>query len=426
MDDAEHPNSYYAASANPFSSQPKIEGDVAADVAIVGGGYTGLSAALHLAERGYKVALVEARRIGWGASGRNGGQINTGLRKGPMALVGLLGRARARLLFDLSEEARRLIRERVARHDIRCDLKSGSLVVAHRPSEAAWMRPEIDAYAREFGYDKLEFVSKDALGHHLGSVIYHGGIHDLGASHLHPLNYALGLAKAAMAAGAALYEQSPAQSIETTGSAVRVRTAKGAVRAKYALIACNGYLGDLYPRIATRIMPIANFVIATEPLGDDEARRLIPSDVCVCDTRFVVNYFRLSADRRMLWGGGEKYTPWPPRDIGAFVRPHMLQAFPGLAPRRIEFGWSGVLAITMNRLPQLGRDGAVFFAHGYSGQGVATACMAGKLVAEAIAGTAERFDVFASVSHRPFPGGTLLRHPLVVLAMLYYALRDRF
>jgi len=207
---------------------------------------------------------------------------------------------------------------------------------------------------------------------------------------------------------------------------VRLRTSRATIDADYALIACNGYLGSLYPNIAPRIMPIANFIIATEPLSESEAKSLIPGDVCVCDTRFVVNYYRLSVDRRMLWGGGEKYTPTPPNDIAEFVRPHMLQAFPSLSDKRVEFGWSGMLAITMNRLPHVGRKGNVFFAHGFSGQGVAIAGLAGKLIAEAISGTAERFDILASIPHRSFPGGTMLRFPVMVLGMLYYGLRDRF
>ncbi len=426
MPDHEHPSSYYAATARPFPHLPALRGDIKTDVAVIGGGYTGLSAALNLAERGYQVALIEQARIGWGASGRNGGQINTGLRKGPRDLIAKYGRDQAKALFDLAEEGRGIIRERTQKHSIRCDLKSGSLYVAHKPGDAAWMREEVEALATEFGYvNKAIFVPKDKLRDHIGTDIYHGGIADWGAGHLHPLNYALGLAQAAIDAGAHLYEQTPAAAIEETADGVTVTTEGGAIKAEYAVVACNGYLGDLQPRIAGKIMPIANFIIATEPLSEAEANALIPHDVCVCDTKFVVNYYRLSADRRLLWGGGEKYTATPPADIPAFVRPHMLRAFPHLKDKRIEYGWSGMLAITMNRLPDMGRVGNVFHAQGYSGQGVAIAGLAGKLIAEALGGTAERFDVFARLPHSTFPGGTLLRHPLLVLAMLWYAMRDR-
>ena len=421
----DHANSYYAATALPFAPLPALQGEVKADIAVIGGGYTGLSAALNLAERGYQVVLIEQARIGWGASGRNGGQINTGLRKGPQELIARYGRYQAKALFALAEEARDTIRERVERHRIRCDYKSGSLYVAHRPSDAAWMPEEVEALKREFGYSKARYIPPNELHDHIGSDAFFGAISDWGAGHLHPLNYALGLARAALEAGATLYEETAATKLEETAEGVTVTTEHGAIKARYAVVGCNGYLGELEPRIAGRIMPIANFIIATEPLSEAEANALIPHDVYVCDTRFVVNYFRLSADRRMLWGGGEKYTAAPPADIAAFVRPHMLKVFPRLAEKRIDYGWSGMLAITMSRLPNLGRIGNVFYAQGYSGQGVAIAGLAGKLIAEALGGTAERFDTFARLPHRTFPGGTAFRHPLLVLAMLYYALRDR-
>jgi len=422
---SEHPRSYYVASAQPIATFDEANGEINADVGIVGGGYTGISAALNLAERGYRVVLLEANRLAWGASGRNGGQINTGWRKGPDYLIKAFGLARARLLFDLAEEGRALLRDRVKRHEIACDLRSGSLLVGHRASETDWMKREVEALARDFGYDKQRFIPRSELGNHVGSDIYHAGILDKGAGHLHPLNYALGLAEAARRAGAIIFERSAVVAVEDSGARVTLRTAKAIVKVDHALLACNGYLGGLYPKIAGKILPISNFIIATEPLSEAEAKTLIPGDVCVCDTRYVVNYFRLSADRRMLWGGGEKYTPTPPRDIPSFVRPHMLKAFPALSQRRIEFGWSGMLAVTMNRLPHLGRSGRIFFAHGYSGQGVAITGLAGKVIAEAISGTAERLDVLSAIPHQTFPGGTLLRNPLMVLAMVYYSLRDR-
>jgi gamma-glutamylputrescine oxidase len=425
MDTLEHPQSYYAATARPFPRLPELQGETQADVAVIGGGYTGLSAALNLAERGYSVALIEQARIGWGASGRNGGQINTGLRKGAVELIARYGRDRAKTLFDLAEEGRAIIRERVAKHRIRCDLKANTLFVAHRASEAGWMRAEVAALETEFGYRKARFIPREELDEHIGSDAFHAGIADHGGGHLHPLNYAIGLAQAALDAGAQLFERTHAFAIDEVDGGVSVATDKGRVKAAYAVLACDAYLGDLEPRIAPKIMPIANFLIATEPLGEAEASALIPNDACVCDSRFVVNYFRLSGDRRMIWGGGEKYTPAPPPSIPDFVKPHMVRVFPQLADRKIEYGWSGMVGISMSRLPNLGRLGNVFYAQGYSGQGVAVSGIAGKLIAEALSGTAERFDVFAGLLHRSFPGGTALRHPLMVLAMLWYALRDR-
>lgn len=421
----EHPqHSYYAATANPFPSLDALSGVVSADVCVVGGGFTGLSAALHLAERGYKVVLLEQARIGWGASGRNGGQINLGLRKGPEELLAAFGETRARLLFDMSEEARQLIKDRVAKHAISCDLKPGTLHVASKPGDRRWMEDEIAVLEQKFGYKGARFLDQPQTRAELGSDIFHAGVADSGGGHLHPLNYAQGLAQAAIAAGAILHEQSHVIRIEK-GAVNHVVTKGGEVRAKYVVLGCNAYLGDLEPRIAGKIMPIANFIIGTEPLSEAEARDAIAHDVCVCDTKFVVSYWRLSADRRILFGGGERYNTRPPSDIGAFVQPYLARVYPQFAHKRIDYGWGGMLAITASRLPHFGRMGNIFFAHGYSGQGVATTGLAGKLIAEAVAGTAERFDVFAALRHQTFPGGTLLRHPLLVAAMLWYALRDR-
>ena len=414
--------SYYTATANSAPPRPALAGDADVDACVIGGGYTGLSAALHLAERGYRTLLLESHRIGWGASGRNGGQLNTGLRKGPAELMASFGAAGAKRLFDLAEEAKGLVHERIRRHAIACDLKAGSLYVAYKPGEPAWMAREIEVQQEVFSYRQSRLLSKTELEERLASRRYFGAIADSGAGHLHPLNYALGLAAAAEAAGARICEDSAALLL----SPGEVRTSAGRIRARYILLGCNAYLGGLEPRIAGKIMPIANYIVATEPLGEAGARALIRDDVAVCDTKFVVDYFRCSADHRLLFGGGEAYSRHEPRDIAGFVRPHMLRVFPQLADKRIEHAWGGQLAITMNRLPHLGRlPGDIYFAQGYSGQGVALATLAGQLMAEAVAGTAERFDIFARIDHRAFPGGTLLRKPALVLGMLWYALRDR-
>lgn len=421
----EHPeNSYYAATVNPFPACPPLAGSVESDVCVIGGGYTGLHTALNLAERGYKVALLEQARIGWGASGRNGGQVNLGLRKGPEELISAFGLERARTLFNMGEEARQIVANRVAKHNIKCDFKPGTLHAASKARDKGWMQDEVHCLEDKYNYRNARYLDRDGIRGELGSEIFHAGVIDSGGGHLHPLNYARGLAEAALAAGAAIYEQTKVQKIEK-GAINRVVTSGGEVRAKYVVLACNAYLGDLEPRIAGKIMPIANFIVGTEPLSEAEARDVIAHDVCVADTKFVVSYWRLSADRRLLFGGGERYNTQPPSDIPAFVRPYMLRVYPQLAGKRIEFGWGGMLAITVSRLPHVGRMDNVFFAHGYSGQGVAVTGIIGQLIAEAVAGTAERFDVFAAIRHQTFPGGTLLRHPLLVAAMLWYAMRDR-
>src|SRR6266404_1840575 len=311
--------SYYIATSHPAPRRPALKGEVEADVCIVGGGFTGLSAALHLAEHGYKTVLVEAHGIAWGASGRNGGQLNTGLRKGPSELVAMFGRDGAKRLFDLAEEAKAIVRERVHRHAIACDLKAGALYVAYKRGDPEWMAKEVEVQREVFGYQDSQLLTKAELEERLASRRYHGAIADKGAGHLHPLNYALGLAAAAEAAGVKICEGSAALSLAPR----EVHTAAGRVKARYILLGCNAYLGGLEPRIAGKIMPISNYIVATEPLGEAGARELIRGDAAVCDTKFVVDYFRCSADHRLLFGGGETYSRNPPRDIAAFVRPHM-------------------------------------------------------------------------------------------------------
>jgi gamma-glutamylputrescine oxidase len=425
MTESRHVASYYAATAEGLSDYPRLEGALDCDVCVVGGGFTGLSAALHLAERGYDVVLLEAERVGWGASGRNGGQLNSGQRKGQGELERQLGKAAARQLWDLAEEAKATVRERVARHGIACDLKPGVLHAAYKPGDVKDLEADAERLARDYGYAELRAVPRAEMAEMLGTRIYHGGLLDRGAGHLHPLNYALGLARAAAQAGARLCDDSRVLGTGA-GRPNAVRTAHGMVRARYLVLACNGYLEGLEPRIAGKIMPINNFMLATAPLGEAGAKALIRDDVAVCDTKFVVDYYRLSADRRLLFGGGETYTRRFPRDIEGFVRRCMLRVYPQLAETAIDYAWGGTLAITLNRLPCFGRLAPdTFYAQGYSGQGVALTSLAGKLIAEAVAGTAERFDVFARIPKPGFPGGTLLRWPGLVAGMLYYSLRDK-
>ena len=422
MDD--HPSSWYLATARGLVAHPPLAGATTADVCVVGGGYTGLSAALHLAGRGYSVVLLEARRVGWGASGRNGGQLGTGQRRDEDELEARFGPGPARQLFELGLEARRLTRELVATHRIDCDLTAGQIVCAAKPAHEADLRQRAGKLAREYGYPDQEVLSAAAMRRLVDSPLYHGGILDRGAAHLHPLNYALGLARAAVAAGVRIHEHSTVTGFAGDGP-VRVTTAGGEVTARHLVLGCNGYLGGLAPGIASRIMPINNYLVATAPLGD-LGPRLIADPACVHDTLFVVNYFRHAPEGPMVVAGGETYTRRFPAAIAAFVRGPLLRVFPRLAGVPIQYAWGGTLAITMNRLPHFGRLGpAVWFAQGYSGHGIAMATLAGKLIAEAMAGTVERFDVFARLPPPPFPGGTLLRWPGQVLGMLWFALRDR-
>ena len=421
----QYPDSWYTATAATLTPFPALEGSLAADVCVIGGGYTGLSAALHLAEAGLEVVLLEAQRVGWGASGRNGGQVGSGQRREQGWLERQFGAGRARALWDMAEEAKELVRDLIAKHGIGCDLKPGVIHAACRASEVPEFHDEAEKLARDYGYGSLTPLDRARIAAELGTATYHGGVLDRGAAHLHPLNYALGLARAATAAGARIFEASRVGAIGS-GAQPEVRTAHGSVRARFVVVAGNGYLGGLVPEVAARVMPINNFIVATAPLGAAAARALIRNDVAVADSRFVVNYFRLSADHRLLFGGGESYGWRFPADIAGLVRPRMLGVYPELGDTAIEFAWGGTLAITVNRMPAFQRLGPnVVSVGGYSGHGVALATLAGKLMAEAVQGTAERFDMLAALPQPAFPGGAALRWPLLALAMSWYALRDR-
>ncbi len=419
------PDSYYAATAPTVERHRPLAGRERADVCIVGAGFTGISAALHLAERGYSVIVLEAERVGWGASGRNGGQVGSGLRESMNELERTLGPARTAELWALCEEAKAIIADRIARHGIACDWRAGNLLASTRERYVGWIEAEAEFCHRRLGYRGYRMLSRAEMREEVASDRYVGGRMDAGGGHLHPLRFVLGMAAAATGAGARLFEGSRVERIRW-GLPTEVSTARGVVAAEHVVLAGNAYLGRLEPRIESRIMPILNYQLATEPLGERRARSLIRSGACVHSTKFVVDYYRCTADHRLLFGGGETYSHRPRDDPGAFVRRYLLRVFPQLADVRIDHAWSGRLAITMSRLPHVGRVAPNgFFAHGFSGHGVVLTQIAGKLVAEAVAGTAERFDVLAGLRHRPFPGGARFRHPLLVLGMLYYALRDK-
>lgn len=415
--------SYYVATANAFAPAPVLESDAEADVVVIGGGLTGLSAAISAAQEGLSVILLEAGRIGWGASGRSGGHLIPGWRKGAAELVRLYGAERARLLFDFSLRARDWVLARMALHDIRCDLVlNGHLLLAAKPADLAWMQREVETLQHVMNYPHARVLTREETEAKVSSSGFHGGLLDALGGHFHPLNYALGLADAARGHGVRLFEHSPAISIETSGR-ILVRAARGSVRARFAVLAGDALLGGLEPRIEGRIMPVANYLVATAPLP--EPASLIADDLAVSDTRAVVNYFRLSADRRLIFGGGERYSRAPPADIAAFVRPFMLRVFPQLAETPIAYAWGGLVSITTTRLPHIGRMGDLFFAHGYSGQGLLLPAIAGVAFAQAMTGESDMLDALSQLAPPEFPGGTALRTPLHVLGMLWYALRDR-
>lgn len=418
-----YPPSWYAATATQLDPFAPLKGETQADVVVIGAGYTGLSAALHLAEAGRDVVLLEAHRVGFGASGRNGGQLGSGQRVDQSSLEKMLGRDHARHLWKLGEDAKKLVKALATRHAPDAYLKPG---VAWAATSALGF-DDLQGYAAHMQaqYDyPLEVLSPEAFHDVCPSPVYHGGLIDWDAAHLHPLNFALGLARGAAAAGARIHEGSTVHHI-AHGPKVSVRTDGGVVHADHVILACNGYLGGLDRRVAARVMPINNFVVATEPLGA-RAHEVLSWDIAVADDRFVVNYFRLSHDQRLLFGGGETYGYRFPADIGALVRKPMTEIFPHLRDISIEYSWGGTLAITLKRLPFLARTAPnVLSASGYSGHGVGTATHAGQLLAKAVEGETDGFDAMAAIPTRPFPGGAALRNPLLVLAMSWYALRDR-
>jgi gamma-glutamylputrescine oxidase len=418
----QYPASYYAATATPLNPFPEAKGAISCDVCVVGGGYSGLSAALHLAQAGYDVVLLDAQRVGFGASGRNGGQVGTGQRIGQDDLEGLVDLAQARALWNLSLESVGLVRDLITTHDL-CGWSDGIIEANHRAQNVPHSHEYADKLCNEYDYDLIRPVGRDEMRSLVGSSAYYGGTLDMGGGHIHPLRFALGLARAARDAGVRIHERSKVTSVTPDG---KVTTDQAQITAKHVILGCNGYLGALNGHVAQRVMPINNFIAATEPLSDAKARNLIRDNHAVADSKFVINYFRLSEDNRMLFGGGESYGYKFPKDIAKTVRKPMLQIFPQLKDTKIDYAWGGTLGITMNRMPHFARvSDKVLSISGYSGHGIAMATLAGKLAAQAVAGQAEKFDVFSTVPTPRFPGGPRLRTPLLMLAMLWYSMRDR-
>jgi gamma-glutamylputrescine oxidase len=421
-----YPNSLYAANTETLPPFVPPEGDIKTEILVIGAGYTGLSAALHLAEARHEVTLIDAQRVGWGASGRNGGQLHSGQRLEQSVLEKMLGLEKARALWDIAEGAKELVHYLIAEHQIACDYAPGIVIADHRARYVTHTRAYVDHMRSVYGYESISFLNKQQVADRIGTDVYFGGSLDWGAGHLDPLKFTFGLARAAEKAGVAIHEQTRALSIEK-GKPVRVLTDHGTITADRLVVAANGYLGLLLPEVASRVMPINSYMAATEPMGEARARALIPDNVAVADSRFVVNYYRLSADHRMLFGGRESYGYKDPTDISSAIRKRMLDIYPQLGDLKIEYDWGGTLGITMNRMPRLARIGDnILNASGFSGHGVALATMGGALTAEVLAGRPKRFDAMANVPSRRFPGGTHLRQPLLVLAMLYYAMRDKF
>ena len=424
MSHTPYPASYYAASANPAPARDHLSGDIETDVCVIGAGYTGLSTALFLLEHGFRVVVLEAAKVGFGASGRNGGQIVNSYSRDIDTVERSAGSEAARLIGAMAFEGGHIIRERVARYGIDCDLKSGGVFAAFNAKQMHHLESQKTLWER-YGYDQLEMLDQDSIRNVVACERYTGGMLDHGGGHIHPLNLALGEAAAVESLGGVIYEQSPAVRIDR-GSSPRIHTQHGQVSAKFIVVAGNAYLGGLVPELAAKSMPCGTQVIATEPLESELAATLLPQDYCVEDCNYLLDYFRLSADKRLIYGGGVVYGARDPADIDSIVRPKMLKNFPQLRDVKTEFAWTGNFLMTLSRLPQVGRLGDnIYYSQGCSGHGVTYTHVAGKVIAEALRGQAERFDAFASLPHYPFPGGQTFSAPLSALGALYYSLRDR-
>ncbi|MCO8168092.1 FAD-binding oxidoreductase [Pseudomonas sp. 21LCFQ02] len=419
-----YPQSFYAASANPAPVHAALQGEAQTDVCIIGAGYTGLSSALFLLEHGFKVTVLEAARVGFGASGRNGGQIVNSYSRDIDVIERSMPADQARLLGDMAFEGARIIRDRVARYGIDCDLKDGGVFAALNPRQMGHLEAQKRLWER-YGHNQLELLDASRMRQVVACDQYVGGMLDMSGGHIHPLNLALGEAAAVLALGGVIHEQSAATRIERGANPV-VHTAQGRVRAKFVIVAGNAYLGNLVPELAAKSMPCGTQVITTEPLNEELARSLLPDDYCVEDCNYLLDYYRLSADKRLIFGGGVVYGARDPANIEAIIRPKMLKVFPQLKDVKIDYAWTGNFLLTLSRLPQVGRLGDnIYYSQGCSGHGVTYTHLAGKVLAEALRGQAERFDAFAGLPHYPFPGGQMLRTPLTALGAWYYSLRDK-
>lgn len=424
--DGSYPGSYYAASRNIIRTPKVLEGDVEADVAVLGAGYSGLSTAIHLAEKGYRVVVVEGAGVGWGASGRNGGQVVNGLNASLDAIRRRFGEQAAAFVGGMVQEGGKTIYRIIDQYKIDCDLKRGSIYAAYTPSHMRELEAK-KALWKSYGMDDHQLLDKDGIRKLVNTDAFVGGMLDTTGGHLHPLNLVLGEAAALESLGGVIYEQSPVTRVEHEADRPVIHTARGRVTAKVAVLCGNAYLGHVVPKLVSRVMPVSTQMVATEPLGEERARALIPSDMCVEDVRYILDYFRLSADHRMIFGGGTVYGGTDPADVRAKIRPNLEKVFPSLKGVKIDYAWSGNFALSFSRVPQMGRIGRnTYFAHGYSGHGVTGSHLFGKILSEVIHGDSSRFDQFEKLPWIPFPGGRMFRAQYSTIGSWWYQFKDAF
>jgi gamma-glutamylputrescine oxidase len=420
---SQHAPSYYAATANPQPDRPALNGAIEADICIVGAGYTGLSAGLHLAEAGFNVVIVEATKVAWGASGRNGGQLVHSYSRDMDVIEARHGKATAQALGAMAFEGAKIIRERIEKYTIQCDLKNGGIYAAKTKKKIH----DLEAHKKlweAFGNDQLSLHDKSEVHQFINSDSYEAILVDKSGGHFHAMNLALGEATALESLGGVIYENSRVIKIERGAKAV-VHTEHGQVKANFVIVACNAYIGDLEPKLSQKTMPCGTQVIATEPLGE-KWKDIIPSDFCVEDNNFLLDYYRLTGDKRLLFGGGVIYGARDPKHVETIIRPNLEKTFPQLRDVKIDFGWTGNFSLTLSRLPQVGRlSDNIYYSQGCSGHGITFTHLIGRVLSEAIRGQAERFSVFEKLPHYPFPGGRAFRVPFTALGAWWYSLRDK-
>lgn len=418
-----HVDSLYAANAAPFPGQPRLEGKLQADVCILGAGLTGLSAAIELAEAGLRVIVLESQRVGWGASGRNGGQAIFGFGCDQSKIASLIGMDDSRRLFDWSIEGLRLIHERCARHAIDCDWRPGHAHVPIKQRQVVELQAWQQDLAENYGYE-VQWWEREQLREKLASERYRGALYDPRSGHLDPLKYTQGLARAALGLGVKIFEDSAVLEL-VRGRQPVLRTKHGEVTCDFAVLAGNAYVQGIAPELDARIMPVGTYIGATQVLGAERAQALIRNDMAVADVNWALDYFRLSSDHRLLFGGRASYSTLPPPDLSGTMLRRMARVFPQLSGVKFDYVWGGYVDISLNRAPHWGRLGSnVYFAQGFSGHGVAATGLAGRVIGEAIRGQAGRLDIFSRIGHRPFPGGRVFRTPMLVAAMAWFKLRD--
>ena len=418
--------SFYRSSVEDLNSQDQLTSDIDVDICIIGGGLTGISSAINLSKKGYSVILCEARKIGWGASGRNGGQLGIGMRKDQFTIEKKLGLRHAKELWSLGLEAVEDVKNLIKENEIDCHLVNGVMSTACFEKDIDEYKFEIEHMAKNYDFEGYQFFNKEKIREEINSKMYLAGLLNSGSYHLNPLKLTLGLAKVAQKNKVKIFENTPIEKIREEGDRVQVMSKKGLIRANQVVVACNGYLDSILGSKKNKFMPINNYVVATEPLGEKRARQIIKNNYAVCDTRFIIDYYRFSEDWRMIFGGGETFTSNFVKNATSFVSKRMIKVFPQLQNVNIDYSWGGTLAITVNRLPHFGTlmNNKVSYAFGYSGHGLALSVLAGKLIAENIHGDHERFKFFSGINHMSIPFGSIFRRPIYSSAILYYKIRD--